>query len=148
MVWQISGDKHWSWPEKTWRAFSHRHRKNTLMELTSCKLFFLSQAPRPISHRVVGPSVRPSVHRSSHFAFFFVFLGILRVGKFAIEHAPAQIITAPAQLITTPAQPPATGVVVYTALLLLFFLFSNKSNRVRTTDAFSQTAPYLSLNRL
>ena len=30
--------------------------------------------------------------------------------------APAQLITAPAQLITAPAQPPATGVVVYTAL--------------------------------
>ena len=30
--------------------------------------------------------------------------------------APAQIITAPAQIITAPAQPPATGVVVYTAL--------------------------------
>ena len=86
------------------------------MELTSCKLFFLSQAPRPISHRVVGPSVRP--------LFFFVFLGILRVGKFAIEHAPAQIITAPAQsitapaqIMTAPAQMLATGVVVYTALL-------------------------------
>ena len=39
------------------------------------------------------------------------------VGKFVFEHAPAQIITAPAQLITAPAQPPATGVVVYTALL-------------------------------
>ena len=32
--------------------------------------------------------------------------------------APAQIVTAPAQLITAPAQPPATGVVVYTALFL------------------------------
>ena len=30
--------------------------------------------------------------------------------------APAQIITAPAQHNTAPAQPPATGVVVYTAL--------------------------------
>ena len=30
--------------------------------------------------------------------------------------SPALIITAPAQLITAPAQPPATGVVVYTAL--------------------------------
>ena len=33
--------------------------------------------------------------------------------------APAKIITAPAQLITAPAQPPATGVVVYTALFSL-----------------------------
>ena len=31
-------------------------------------------------------------------------------------NAPAQLITAPAQFITAPAQPPATGVVVYTAL--------------------------------
>ena len=50
-------------------------------------------------------------------------LGILRVGKFVFEHAPAQIITAPAQIIialaqiiAAPAQPPATGAVVYTAL--------------------------------
>ena len=68
---------------------------------------------RPISHRV-GQSVRPSV-RPSHFAFL-AFLGILRVGKFLFEHAPAQIITAPAQIITAPAQiiiapaqQPATG---------------------------------------
>ena len=33
--------------------------------------------------------------------------------------APAKLITAPAQLITAPAQPPATGAVVYTALLFL-----------------------------
>ena len=32
-------------------------------------------------------------------------------------YAPAQIIYALAQLITAPAQPPATGAVVYTALL-------------------------------
>ena len=31
-------------------------------------------------------------------------------------NAPAQNITAPAQHNTAPAQPPATGVVVYTAL--------------------------------
>ena len=75
--------------------------------------------------RSVGPSVRPS-----HFAFF-AFLGSLRVGKFVFElapaqiiiapaqiiTAPAQIIAAPAQIITAPAQPPATGAVVYTALL-------------------------------
>ena len=36
--------------------------------------------------------------------------------------APAQIITAPAQLITAPAQPPATGVVVYTALFPNYLL--------------------------
>ena len=55
---------------------------------------------------------------------FFAFLGILRVGKLVFEHAPAhiiaapaQIINAPAQIITAPAQPPATGAVVYTALL-------------------------------
>ena len=34
--------------------------------------------------------------------------------------APTQIITAPAQLLTAPAQPPATGVVVYTALLGIY----------------------------
>ena len=61
---------------------------------------------RPISHRV-GRSVG-----LSHFAFF-AFLGILWVGKFVFEHAPAQIVTAP-------AQPPATGAVVYTALLELW----------------------------
>ena len=68
---------------------------------------FLLRAARPISHRV-GPSVTLCV-RPSHFAFF-AFLGILRVGKFVFEHAPAQIITAPTQLITAPVQPPATGV--------------------------------------
>ena len=78
--------------------------------------------------RSVGPSVGPLVGPSvgpSHFTFF-AFLGILRVGKFVFEHAPAQIITAPAQIITAPAQiitapaqPPATGAVVYTALLWL-----------------------------
>ena len=61
-------------------------------------------------------SVRPSVGMS-HFAFF-AFLGILTVGKFVFEHAPAQIMTAPAQHITAPAQPLATGVFVYTALFL------------------------------
>ena len=34
--------------------------------------------------------------------------------------APIQTTTAPAQLITAPAQPPATGIVVYTALFLNF----------------------------
>ena len=66
---------------------------------------------RPISHRVgrsVGRSVGPSVGRSvgpSHFTFF-AFLGILRVGKFVVEHAPAQIMTAPAQIIIAPAHRP------------------------------------------
>ena len=41
-----------------------------------------------------------------------------------VINAPAQIITAPAQLITTPAQPPATGVVVYTALFMFVFVVS------------------------
>ena len=36
-------------------------------------------------------------------------------------NASAQLITATAQLITAPVQPPATGVVVYTAL----FRYSN-----------------------
>ena len=82
--------------------------------------FFFLRATRPISHRVgrsIGPSVGPSIGLS-HFAFL-AFLGILRVGNFAFEHAPAQIntapaqiIIAPAQLITAPAQPPATKVVV------------------------------------
>ena len=66
---------------------------------------FLSRATRPISHRV-GWSVRRSVRRSvglSHFAFL-AFLGILRVGNFVFEHAPAQINTAPAQIIIAPAQ--------------------------------------------
>ena len=56
---------------------------------------------RPISHRF-GRSVRRSVGLS-HFAFL-AFLGILRVGKFVFENAPAQSMTAPAQIITAPAQ--------------------------------------------
>ena len=60
----------------------------------------------------LGPSIPLS---------FFAFLSYLKVEKFRYEcfmevYAPAQIITAPAQLITAPAQPPATGVVLYTAL--------------------------------
>ena len=77
--------------------------------------------------RSVGRSVRRSV---CHTLLFFAFLGILRVGKFVFEHAPAQIITAPAQvitapaqLITAPAQLPATIVVVYTALWFISFHF-------------------------
>ena len=86
----------------------------------------------------VGPSV---CHTT-----FFAFLGILRVGKFVFEHAPAQIITAPAQIITAPAQiiiapaqiitapaqQPATGAVVYTALFacvcLSLSLFGNNTS--------------------
>ena len=34
-----------------------------------------------------------------------------------VVFAPAKTISAPAQLITAPAQPPATGAVVYTALI-------------------------------
>merc|ERR1719374_88519 len=82
--------------------------------------------------RSVGRSVRPS-----HFTFF-AFLGILRVGKSVFEHAPAQIITAPAQIITAPAQvitapaqPPATGAVVYTALLFCRDPFLTKDHRFR-----------------
>ena len=85
---------------------------------------------RPISHRV-GQSVGRSVGLS-HFAFF-AFLGILRAGKFVFEHAPAQvmaapaqIITAPAQIITGPAQPPATEVVVYTALFQLYAVSTSR----------------------
>ena len=104
-------------------------------------LLFLLLATRPISHRVsrlVGQSVGHSFGPSD-FAFF-AFLGILRAGKFVFEHAPAQINTAPAQIITAPtqiitapaqiiiaptqlimapAQPPATKVVVYTALFFI-----------------------------
>ena len=57
------------------------------------------------------------------FSSYFLLFHILRVEKFVFEDAPAQINTAPAQinaapalLITAPAQPPATTVVVYTAL--------------------------------
>ena len=77
------------------------------------------------------PRVGPSIRHTSH--AFFAFLGILRVGKFVFEHAPAQIIiapariiTAPAQFTTAPAQPPATGVVVYTALFLHGSVLSSK----------------------
>ena len=88
-------------------------------------MLFLSRATQPMSHRVgwsVGLSVGPS-HFVSRFAFSAI-LSYLKVEKFRYEcfmdvHATAQIITAPAQLITAPAQPPATGVVVYTALFTL-----------------------------
>ena len=40
-----------------------------------------------------------------------------------IVFAPAQIIFAPAQIITAPTQMPATGAVVYTALLNLDGLY-------------------------
>ena len=69
----------------------------------------------------VSRSVRPFVGPS--YFTFFAFLGYLEEDKFSYEYfmdinAPAQFITAPAQLITAAAQPPATGVVVYTALFL------------------------------
>ena len=82
--------------------------------------------------RSAGQSVSPS-----HFAFF-AFLGILRAGKFVFEHAPAQIntapaqiIIAPAQLIMAPAQPPATKVVVYTALFHFFLPISATTSDTR-----------------
>ena len=104
----------------------------------------------------VGRSVRPSVGPSvgpSHFAFF-AFLGILGVGKFVFEHAPAQIMTAPAQImtapaqtitasaqiITAPAQPFATGAVVYTALFVFFFLFKGRVNLFLTSSSSSRRA--------
>ena len=92
---------------------------------------FLSRARELLVTVSVGRSVRPSVGPSvgrSHFTFFAL-LSYLKVEKFRYEYfidinAPAQIITAPAQYNTAPAQhktapaqPPATGVVVYTALL-------------------------------
>ena len=89
--------------------------------------------------RSVGQFVGPS-----HFACL-AFLGILRAGKFVFEHAPAQIntapaqiitapaqiITAPAQLIMAPAQPPATKVVVYTALFHFFLPISATTSDTR-----------------
>ena len=116
-------------------------------------LLLLLRATRPISHRVsrlVGRSVGQSVG-PSHFAFF-AFLGILRAGKFVFEHAPAQINTAPAQIITAPtqiitapaqiiiaptqlimapAQPPATKVVVCTALFHFFLPISATTSDTR-----------------
>ena len=65
--------------------------------------------------RSVGLSVGRSV--LSHFALF-AFLSCLKVEK-------CRLITAPAQLITAPAQLPVTGVAVYTALFLFFFLPSS-----------------------
>ena len=72
----------------------------------------------------------------SHFTSF-AFMGILRVGKFVFEHAPAQIttdpaqlITAPAKLITAPAQPPAIGVVVYTALFRVLSILKTKEHQL------------------
>ena len=67
----------------------------------------------------VGPSIGPSVT-----LYFFAFLSSLKVEEFRCEYfmdvsAPAQFIAAPAQLSTAPTQPPATEVVVYTALLTL-----------------------------
>ena len=93
-------------------------------ELSLVSFFIASAATYKSPCRSVGRSVRPSVRPSlglSRFALL-AFLGISRLGKIVLEHAPAQIMTAPAQIITAPAQliiapakPPATGVVVYTA---------------------------------
>ena len=98
--------------------------------------WFLSRATRPISHRV-GPSVGPS-----HFTFF-AFSSSLKVEKFRYEYfmvvsAPAPIITAPAQLVNATAQPPATGVVVYTAL------FFKKETKIHE----ALWRPYLPSNQL
>ena len=83
-------------------------------------LYFLLRATQPTSH-CVSLSVGRSVCHTLLFMHFLAW-----VGKFVFEHAPAQIntapvqiITAPAQLLTAPAQPPATEVVVYTALFFL-----------------------------
>ena len=84
-------------------------RKERLVFLIFFDLFVTGTATCKSPCQSVGRSVGRSVGLS-HFAFLFAFLGILRVGKFVFEHAPAQVITAP-------AQPTATGVVVYTALL-------------------------------
>ena len=90
--------------------------KNLANDIHFCRGHATYKSPCRSVGQSVGLSVGPSVGLS-HFAFF-AFLGVLRVGEFVFEHAPAQIITAPAQIITAPAQPPATGAVVYTALLL------------------------------
>ena len=91
--------------------------------------FLFVAGTRPISHRV-GRSVGLSHFACPSHLAFFAFLGILRVEKFAFEHAPAQIITASTHIITAPAQPPATGAVVYTSLLTSFFCVCSPSLRV------------------
>ena len=74
--------------------------------------------------RSVGPSpLAFFVCRSVTLSFLFAFLSCLKVEKFKYNYstdvnAPAQLITVPTQLITAPAQPPATGIAVYTALLI------------------------------
>ena len=104
------------------------------------------------------------------------FMRSLKVEKFRYEYfmditapaqiitAPAQLITAPAQLITAPAQPPATGVVVYTALfihsfinlfvssvriktlIMLFTFFLHSSNLRTATPATVSRAGILYIN--
>ena len=87
-------------------SFSFSIGNNRLTDFSFLLLFCRGHATYKSPCRSVGRSVRRSVGPSvspSHFAFF-AFLGILRVGKFVFEHAPAQIITAPAQIIIAPAQ--------------------------------------------
>ena len=113
---------------------------------TSLSFFVAGNATYKSLCRSVRPSVRPSVGPSvgrSHFTFFAL-LSYLKVEKFRYEYfmdinAPAQIITAPAQHNTAlaqhnnaPAQPPATGVVVYTAL----FSSGTYSERLRSYNFF------------
>ena len=64
----------------------------------------------------------------SHFAFF-AFLGILRVGKFVFEHAPAQIMTAPAQIITAPAQ-------IITAPAQIIIARAHRPRQVRSSRVY------------
>ena len=83
----------------------------------------MSRATRPISHRVcrsVGWSVGWSVGHAFTFSVRMAFIAPAKliIAPAQLITAPAQLITAPTQLITAPAQPPATGVVVYTALFL------------------------------
>ena len=107
-------------------------------------MLFLSRATQPVSHRVgrsVGLSVGPS-HFVSRFAFSAI-LSYLKVEKFRYEcfmdvYAPAQTITAPAQLITARTQPPATELIVYTALFSLRkTTFKNAFLRNRFSQKFN-----------
>ena len=86
----------------------------------------------------VGLSIRWSIGPSVHHT---AFSSCLKVEKFRFEYfmdanalaqiitSPAQPNTAPAQLNTAPPQPPATGVVVYTALLIRNCSKTSKARR-------------------